>query len=1210
MPNNIRIEITGDKDLQKNVEQAKKIETSINKAYSDWRKMADSKGASKNIDKTVASLKKLTTESKKVNTEISKQTAEQKKLDRIQKEYNATVKKSNQIQTSYAKDLQKINAKIEVLKTSQKLLTAEGKKTSAQFIRNKTTIKELSTEYRKLEKEELQDIQMKKTLEKYNKKENLTLKQQKELFSALNIKYNKLVTSEGKASRETLELQKRMERLNSSILKSEKSVKLHQRNVGNYPSVMGKARQASMGFVLALAAIGATISRAFSAMKKYIGMANAQSLAETKLTTIMRQRMGATNSQVKSILKLTSAQQKLGVVGDEVQIAGAQQLGTFLKSSDSLKTLIPAMNNLIVQQKGLNGTQQDAVSIANLFGKVMDGQTSALTRVGISLTDAQKELIKYGSETERASVLSQVITDNVGNMNEEFAKTDAGKIQQAKNQLGDLGEQLGSVLLPLMAKLMKLALDFANGLKTMGETIGLIKDKTNDLSASQKRNDDYTKALNKTIADEKVKIDDLLIVARNEKRNKKERLDAIKQLNAISPDYLGNITLENIETGKTIETINKYITALENKTKAQLAQQKLSDIYSEIYDAEVKQAENQIKLADFLKENPALIEMSKQSYTDLVETMNGYNQVQQDVSQGNNYDNYINGFEQQNDVTLEAKNKLLDLMGANIKYEGILTSLNIETSNYQEILDKMGISFGDLTKHTDSQNNSTKNYIATLDIFAQKQAKINAEISAKELEIRLKYKDDSEKIDLEILKFRQIKQIELMQFVQDNNIDKEKVNQNLEYLNITKSLNDKEIEIANNKYTTLYNDYQDYMTKKNLENDKYILELESKGAYETQIEFQKLQDKKELLTDYLYFLNKNANDQNEIERLQIQNQLLDINNQLSDFAKNLEGKDGIIKKGLGLSDEQLDEIKNSLSNVLSNYFDFLGAKYDAEVRYFEEKRRLIDDDIKAEEERIDHLRGGLNVENNLRDENFANTALLTESLIRQGELRIEAKRKEDALLLKEQQKSAKKLKDLQKVQIYAQFAIDNASAISSLIASAFANPLNAPTGGLAGIAQIATGTAIIIANFMKARASIKGLRDGDVLINGAGSETSDDIPAMLSRNESVITAKGSKRATNFLTGLNKDATNDQLMQMLQLDFGLNSLRENNIIVNFDSYELKKQNEKLTEQINETRKNNVYLSQLLNFTKNKPDYVPLRNGYKKISQHGETSVIFE
>lgn len=170
---------------------------------------------------------------------------------------------------------------------------------------------------------------------------------------------------------------------------------------------------------------------------------DAQIMAEEKLATIMQQRMAATAEDIQGIKDLCAAQQQLGVIGDEVQLAGAQQVATFLQSKESLATLIPAMNNLLAQQKGLNATQQDAVNIGNMVGKVMQGQISALTRAGITFTEAQKQVLQYGTEEERAATLAQVITDNVGNMNARLAQTDSGKMQQLRNALGDVKEQIG-----------------------------------------------------------------------------------------------------------------------------------------------------------------------------------------------------------------------------------------------------------------------------------------------------------------------------------------------------------------------------------------------------------------------------------------------------------------------------------------------------------------------------------------------------------------------------------------------------------------------------------------------------------------------------------------------------------------------------------------------------------------------------------------------
>ena len=171
-----------------------------------------------------------------------------------------------------------------------------------------------------------------------------------------------------------------------------------------------------------------------------------QEMAETKLSTIMRQRMGATDKEIQSIKELASAQQEIGVIGDEVQLSGAQQVATFLKEKDSLETLLPAMNNLLAQQKGLSATTGDAVQIGNLMGKAMMGQVDALKRVGISFSEAEANVIKYGTEQEKAAMLAQVIQNNVGDMNAELAKTDSGKQQQLVNTLGDMKEKLGAMV--------------------------------------------------------------------------------------------------------------------------------------------------------------------------------------------------------------------------------------------------------------------------------------------------------------------------------------------------------------------------------------------------------------------------------------------------------------------------------------------------------------------------------------------------------------------------------------------------------------------------------------------------------------------------------------------------------------------------------------------------------------------------------------------
>lgn len=254
--------------------------------------------------------------------------------------------------------------------------------------------------------------------------------------------------------------------LQREIIKTENNLKQAQAELKAFGSI-GKQQVMAVGQAFQSAgnkikAAGRTITTTVSvygmagiyAGSKLIDMSNKQAQAEQKLTEIYKSRMGVGAKAVQSTLALASAQQKAGVIGDEVQIAAAQQLATYAKYPSTVNTMLPALNNLLVQQKGLNGTQEDATALANLFGKAMMGQTGALKRAGISFTEAQEEVLKYGTEEEKAAMIAEVVEQNVGNMNAKFAETDAGKIQQAKNALGDMGEEIGAVLLPAVADLV------------------------------------------------------------------------------------------------------------------------------------------------------------------------------------------------------------------------------------------------------------------------------------------------------------------------------------------------------------------------------------------------------------------------------------------------------------------------------------------------------------------------------------------------------------------------------------------------------------------------------------------------------------------------------------------------------------------------------------------------------------------------------------
>ena len=274
--------------------------------------------------------------------------------------------------------------------------------------------------------------------------------------------------------------------------------------------------------------VGLSVAAIVNFGKEAAAAYDAQAESEVKLAQVMRNTMGATNDQIQSILDLTSAQQALGVVGDEVQLAGAQELATYLSLTDSLQTLIPVMNDMAAQQYGYNATAEQTTTIATMLGKVMNGQVNALSRYGYAFTEAQEAILKNGNEMQRAAVLAEVVEQSVGGMNAALAATPTGRMKQLSNTMGDIKEQfgqavrtIGTVFLPVLntvAKVLAAIASLANkvaqaianvfGGKSAGKdweyipagtagAMGTAADAMDDLTAAEKKNTKATKEAKK-----------------------------------------------------------------------------------------------------------------------------------------------------------------------------------------------------------------------------------------------------------------------------------------------------------------------------------------------------------------------------------------------------------------------------------------------------------------------------------------------------------------------------------------------------------------------------------------------------------------------------------------------------------------------------------------------------------------------------------------
>lgn len=223
-------------------------------------------------------------------------------------------------------------------------------------------------------------------------------------------------------------------------------------NTSGFNKGIGSISRATDSLKSSFSKLGGIVAAAFSVkvIKDFASecksLYDVQLEAETRLGQVMRNTMGATEEQIQSVKDYSSELQKLGVIGDEVQLSGLQELGTYIENADSLKKMNVVLNDMLAQQYGLNATAESSVTIATMLGKVLEGQTSALSRYGYSFDSAQEQLLKFGTEEQRVATLAEVVEQSVGGMNEALANTSAGRMKQLENTMGDIKEQFGEAV--------------------------------------------------------------------------------------------------------------------------------------------------------------------------------------------------------------------------------------------------------------------------------------------------------------------------------------------------------------------------------------------------------------------------------------------------------------------------------------------------------------------------------------------------------------------------------------------------------------------------------------------------------------------------------------------------------------------------------------------------------------------------------------------
>lgn len=258
------------------------------------------------------------------------------------------------------------------------------------------------------------------------------------LAGILSIKDKNFTSTIKKSATQVSGLDNKMKHASNQMKKYEKAI------TGGASSVVKR--------VVGIGAAYLGIRETLSFGQDLMANANEGIAADTKMANMMKNVKGTTDAQVKSMQDYAASLQKVGVVGDDAGKVGMAQLATFNLQTDSIKTLTKGMYDLAVNQYGVNVSGEQMQGIANVIGKAMDGNAGALTRYGVTMSDAEKKQIKYGNQAQKSAVIAKVLAANVGGINEAMAKTPEGAQVKATNNWGDMKEELGAKLLPKMTE--------------------------------------------------------------------------------------------------------------------------------------------------------------------------------------------------------------------------------------------------------------------------------------------------------------------------------------------------------------------------------------------------------------------------------------------------------------------------------------------------------------------------------------------------------------------------------------------------------------------------------------------------------------------------------------------------------------------------------------------------------------------------------------
>lgn len=202
--------------------------------------------------------------------------------------------------------------------------------------------------------------------------------------------------------------------------------------------------------VAAAAAAAATLAFGVKAVKDFAAAEAAQKQLEHAVLDVTK----ATRGQLEATMALADQLEKKGVLDGDAIKMGLAQLSTMGLQNESVQALAGSLADYAVNQYGVSASAEQLTQAANGISKAFQGNFRAFVDAGIVLTDAQKSMLQFGTETERVNAINQIFAANLKYTNEVARQTTEGSLAALHVALENISEQVGGALAPALTALI------------------------------------------------------------------------------------------------------------------------------------------------------------------------------------------------------------------------------------------------------------------------------------------------------------------------------------------------------------------------------------------------------------------------------------------------------------------------------------------------------------------------------------------------------------------------------------------------------------------------------------------------------------------------------------------------------------------------------------------------------------------------------------